>query len=241
MEFLTVAGRRLECEWVGVPDASAGTLVFLHQGLGTLALWRDFAALVATRSGCRGFLYSRCGHGGSDPLLGPYGPRFMHDEALVVLPEVLERAGIDRPVLVGHSDGGEGRMQPAHTGFEVAHRLSAVRIVEVDAADVAVMRKEQPGAEYQASVRGGAAPEVRQIVRVERTPIVDVERAARRDIDGLGAQGKGERAAKGHQQCQQLGRVRIERQHDLARSANLLSVSRGKEPHRRVRIFRADV
>jgi pimeloyl-ACP methyl ester carboxylesterase len=80
-------------------------LVFLHEGLGSVALWRDFPERVAAATGRRVFLYSRAGHGQSDLPDAPRTPRFMHEEALDVLPRVLQAHGLERPVLIGHSDG----------------------------------------------------------------------------------------------------------------------------------------
>ena len=84
----------------------APAIVLLHEGLGSVRLWRDFPAALATATGARVVAFSRFGHGDSDPPPRPRTPRFMHDEALRVLPELLRVAGIERPVLVGHSDGG---------------------------------------------------------------------------------------------------------------------------------------
>ena len=81
-------------------------IVFLHEGLGSLGQWRDFPEALCTRIGCRGVAYSRKGHGQSSSLSGPLTVRFMHDEALVVLPQLLDRLGITKPILFGHSDGG---------------------------------------------------------------------------------------------------------------------------------------
>jgi pimeloyl-ACP methyl ester carboxylesterase len=81
-------------------------LVFLHEGLGSIALWRDFPARLAEATGRRALLYSRAGHGGSPVPDEPRTPRFMHEEALDVLPRLLEAHAIERPILVGHSDGG---------------------------------------------------------------------------------------------------------------------------------------
>jgi pimeloyl-ACP methyl ester carboxylesterase len=105
VNLVDVGGRRLECRWIdGDPDRPA--LVFLHEGLGSVALWRDFPARVAEASGRRVLVYSRFGHGASDPPDTPRTPRFMHDEALDVLPALLERFDLRDPILVGHSDGG---------------------------------------------------------------------------------------------------------------------------------------
>ena len=81
-------------------------LVFLHEGLGSVALWRDFPARLAEQTGRRALVYSRAGHGASDIPDAPRTPRFMHDEALDVLPPLLARHGIEHPIFVGHSDGG---------------------------------------------------------------------------------------------------------------------------------------
>jgi pimeloyl-ACP methyl ester carboxylesterase len=81
-------------------------LVFLHEGLGSVALWRDFPDALAQATGRRALIYSRAGHGDSYVPEQPRTPRFMHDEALEVLPALLREHGIEKPVLVGHSDGG---------------------------------------------------------------------------------------------------------------------------------------
>src|SRR3954452_24059884 len=81
-------------------------LVFLHEGLGSVGLWRNFPDRLAAETGRRALLYSRAGHGFSDVPSEPRRRRFMHDEALSVLPALLAEAGIAEPVLVGHSDGG---------------------------------------------------------------------------------------------------------------------------------------
>jgi pimeloyl-ACP methyl ester carboxylesterase len=81
-------------------------LVFLHEGLGSAALWRDFPDRLARATGRRALVYSRAGHGQSDVPDEDRTPAFMHEEALDVLPGLLANAGIENPVLVGHSDGG---------------------------------------------------------------------------------------------------------------------------------------
>ena len=89
-----------------IPSADAPTLVMLHEGLGSLSMWRDFPRKLADRLGCRVLVYSRHGHGQSTPLSARRHVSYMHDEAWVVLPELLERLRIERPILFGHSDGG---------------------------------------------------------------------------------------------------------------------------------------
>ena len=83
----------------------APTIVFLHEGLGAITRWRDFPATLCARLGWSGLVYNRQGYGGSDPFDGPLTPRFMHREALEVLPRLLDRFAIATPILFGHSDG----------------------------------------------------------------------------------------------------------------------------------------
>ena len=87
------------------------TLVFLHEGLGSVALWRDWPQQLCERLGHPGLVYSRQGYGQSDARTDVRGsgrlqPDYMHREALEMLPELLRLHGIERPVLIGHSDGG---------------------------------------------------------------------------------------------------------------------------------------
>lgn len=105
MPFLDIDGSSLEAQWCGPACASGPTLVFLHEGLGSIAGWRDFPHRLAERAGLRGLVYSRCGHGRSDPLPRPRSVGYLHHEARIVLPAVLERTESSDVILVGHSDG----------------------------------------------------------------------------------------------------------------------------------------
>ncbi len=104
--LLEVAGHRIEVERIETAAPNRPTLILLHEGLGSVAMWRDFPGRLAHAAGCNALVYSRYGYGKSDPLAEPRAVRYMHDEALVALPELLDRLGIERPILVGHSDGG---------------------------------------------------------------------------------------------------------------------------------------
>lgn len=103
---MIVCGRTIETAWWGAPPEAAPTLVLLHEGLGCVALWRDFPAALADATGCGVFAYSRFGYGQSDGKPLPWPLSYMQDEAREVLPLVLDAAGIRSAVLVGHSDGG---------------------------------------------------------------------------------------------------------------------------------------
>jgi pimeloyl-ACP methyl ester carboxylesterase len=123
--FFDVAGHRLEC--VRIRGAkSAPTLVFLHEGLGSVALWKDFPARVADATGCPVLVYSRAGYGRSSPAVLPRAPDYMHVEALTVLPALLDRLGIADPVLVGHSDGASIALLHAGSGSRPVRALVAL-------------------------------------------------------------------------------------------------------------------
>jgi len=102
---LTVDGRHIEAVWHGPAPDIAPTLVLLHEGLGCVAMWRDFPAQLADRTGYGVFAYSRPGYGKSDPIPRPPALRYMDDEAFAILPAVLDQAGVRKAILVGHSDG----------------------------------------------------------------------------------------------------------------------------------------
>jgi pimeloyl-ACP methyl ester carboxylesterase len=105
MAFADIAGRRIEYERIDVGGYDRPTLVMLHEGLGSIAMWRDFPQRLAHATVSRVVVYSRYGYGNSAPFQEPRNVRYMHDEALVALPELLDKLAIVRPILVGHSDG----------------------------------------------------------------------------------------------------------------------------------------
>lgn len=102
---VTVEGCRLEYRWFGETSDRA-PVVMLHEGLGSISMWKDFPDQVARRTGRRVLAYSRHGYGTSSRLETRREPEYMHHEAEVVLPAVLQALGVERPVLLGHSDGG---------------------------------------------------------------------------------------------------------------------------------------
>jgi pimeloyl-ACP methyl ester carboxylesterase len=102
---LNFDGRRIEYRFVQ-PAAGGGVdLVMLHEGLGSVSMWRDFPEQLARATGCRTLVYSRHGYGRSSTLDAARSVNYMHEEARIWLPAILERLGIRRPVLFGHSDG----------------------------------------------------------------------------------------------------------------------------------------
>jgi pimeloyl-ACP methyl ester carboxylesterase len=118
MPLIMVAGGRIEYERIAGGGGGSPAIVLLHEGLGSVSMWRDFPRQVAEATGRDVLVYSRHGYGRSAPLRGPRSPRFMHAEALVVLPELLDGLGVRRPILLGHSDGGSIAL--IHAGSGVA-------------------------------------------------------------------------------------------------------------------------
>jgi pimeloyl-ACP methyl ester carboxylesterase len=104
MAHVTIEG--VEIEYRLIPgDPERPWLVFLHEGLGSVSLWRDFPDKLARRLRMRALIYSRRGYGRSAPLARARDVTFMHEEARRDLPALLASFGIENPVLVGHSDG----------------------------------------------------------------------------------------------------------------------------------------
>jgi len=98
---------RLEYEWVGAERATAEDVVFLHEGLGSISMWRDFPRTFCERHRLAGFVFSRYGYGRSTakPPGERWGVDFMAEQADDILPKLFAALGIERPWLFGHSDG----------------------------------------------------------------------------------------------------------------------------------------
>lgn len=105
VDHLRAAGRSLEYALIPAEKPGRPTVVMLHEGLGSLALWKDFPEKVAKATGCAVLVYSRYGYGGSERLTESRQVDYMHREALDSLPEILAALEIEDPMLLGHSDG----------------------------------------------------------------------------------------------------------------------------------------
>ncbi len=103
---------RIEYQCVGSADTARPLMIFLHEGLGSVAMWKDFPQRLCEAANCRGLVYSRPGYGKSSPRAEDesWQPDFMHQQAFEVLPALLKALNIDtavqKPWLFGHSDGG---------------------------------------------------------------------------------------------------------------------------------------
>jgi pimeloyl-ACP methyl ester carboxylesterase len=116
-------------------------LVFLHEGLGSRDLWKQWPDRVAERTGCAALLYSRYGFGRSDPLAAQRGPEYLDVEATEALPEVLAHFGIAHPVLVGHSDGATIALMYAAAGFPVRGMVIMAPHIFVEEVTLAGIRQ----------------------------------------------------------------------------------------------------
>src|SRR6266567_4226140 len=102
---ITVQGRSLKVERIPGLRSHVPELIFLHEGLGSVSHWKDFPTRVAANTGSPVTVYSRYGSGQSDLLTEPRAVTYMHDEALLSLPDLLAQLHIENPILIGHSDG----------------------------------------------------------------------------------------------------------------------------------------
>lgn len=145
MPFAQAAGRSVAYEWVGADAGSASgnpILVFLHEGLGSIRQWRDFPAKLAAATGLRALVYDRYGYGQSDVLVeAKRSVRFMHDEALTALPDLLKSLGIENPVLVGHSDGASIALIHAGAGHPVRGIVAMAPHVFIEPVCLSSIRK----------------------------------------------------------------------------------------------------
>ena len=134
---LNLDGRRIEYRFVEPAGAAGSDLVMLHEGLGSVSLWREFPEQLAQATGCRTLVYSRHGYGHSSPLDVPRRVDYMHEEALVGLPGILEQLGIRRPVLFGHSDGASiALIHAGSPGSRVAGIIALAPHVKVEELSV---------------------------------------------------------------------------------------------------------
>lgn len=146
---LAVDGIGLEYRHIGPSPADAPTLVLLHEGLGSVSIWRDFPDRLAAVTGCGVFVYSRQGYGGSDAFPLPRTARYMHDEGEIVLPAVLDAIGFRRGLTVGHSDGAS--IAAIHAGATRDARLAGIALMAphffIEASNIEAIR--QARAEYE--------------------------------------------------------------------------------------------
>lgn len=152
MRLLRLGDVSLEYAWAGDLRAAGPTLVFLHDGLGSVSTWGDLPAAIAESTGLRALAYSRVGYGGSTPVTAPRTPSFMHEEA-VRLGALLAALRVGEAVLVGHSDGGSIALIHAASGAAVRGLVLEaphVFVEEVCVASIANLRERYRAGELTA-------------------------------------------------------------------------------------------
>ncbi len=134
---------QIEHQWLGDSAAGRPLIVFLHEGLGSVAMWRDFPQRLCTAAGCRGLVYSRPGYGRSSPRAADdaWGTDFLHQQALEVLPALLTALSVDatrdKPWLFGHSDGGTiALLYAAHRPDQLAGAVLLAPHIRVEAVSI---------------------------------------------------------------------------------------------------------
>jgi len=144
--FIEIGSSRLEYKMVGPHPGEAATFVLLHEGLGSVGIWGDFPARLADTTGFGVFAYSRAGYGRSTPSTMPRRVSFMHEEARDVLPHVLDAIGLQRGILLGHSDGAS--IAAIYAGSIEDHRVRGLVLLaphflteEFGIAEIARMRE----------------------------------------------------------------------------------------------------
>jgi pimeloyl-ACP methyl ester carboxylesterase len=125
--FLSVNNSDLEYRMIGPGPEAAPTIVMLHEGLGSAALWGDFPDRLQAATGAGVFIYSRSGYGASTSVTLPRPLDYMHFEALEVLPRLLEQIGFRRGLLLGHSDGAS--IAAIYAGAHQDHRVQGIAMI----------------------------------------------------------------------------------------------------------------
>jgi len=125
--FLTIGGSELEYRMIGPAPDAAPTIVMLHEGLGSAAMWGGFPDWLQEKTGAGVFVYSRAGYGASSTVTLPRPLDYMQIEALEVLPKLLDQIGFRRGLLLGHSDGAS--IAAVYAGGVQDHRVRAVALI----------------------------------------------------------------------------------------------------------------
>ncbi|MBH68213.1 MAG: alpha/beta hydrolase [Rhodospirillaceae bacterium] len=110
----SILGGEIEYSYIASSKGDNATIVLLHEGLGSLSTWKNFPDLVHYKTGCAVLAYSRHGYGNSSFVKTAFDICYMHQEALEVLPKLLDDLEITNPILYGHSDGASIAL--IHTG-----------------------------------------------------------------------------------------------------------------------------
>lgn len=144
---IVIAGHEMEVRLIDPIEPTRATIVFLHEGLGSVSLWRDFPERVTEATGIGALVYSRYGYGLSSTLEEKRAPDYMHREALDVLPALLQSLGIRKPILFGHSDGASIALIHAGAGHRVTGLI--VEAPHVFVEEISVQGATQAAVTYR--------------------------------------------------------------------------------------------
>src|SRR3982074_1073415 len=125
--FLTIGASDLEYRMLGPAPEDAPTIVMLHEGLGSAALWGDFPEKLQAATSAGIFVYAPAGYGASSPVPLPRPLDYMHTEALDILPKLLDAIGFRRGLLLGHSDGAS--IAAIYAGGSGDHRIRGLALI----------------------------------------------------------------------------------------------------------------
>jgi pimeloyl-ACP methyl ester carboxylesterase len=155
--FLTIGASDLEYRMIGPAPDRAPTIVMLHEGLGSAALWGDFPDRLQAATSAGVFVYSRAGYGASSPVKLPRPLDYMHIEALEVLPKLLGQIGFRRGLLVGHSDGAS--IAAIYAGGVQDHRVQGIALIaphfiveDISVASIAAIKTAYETSELKAKL-----------------------------------------------------------------------------------------
>ncbi|TMK48719.1 MAG: alpha/beta hydrolase [Alphaproteobacteria bacterium] len=155
--LLTIGGSDLEYRLIGPPPDQAPTIVMLHEGLGSAALWGDFPDRLQAATSAGVFVYSRAGYGASTPVKLPRPLDYMQIEALEVLPKLLGQIGFRRGLLVGHSDGAS--IAAIYAGGGQDHRVQGIALIaphfiveDISVASIATIKTAYETSELKAKL-----------------------------------------------------------------------------------------
>jgi pimeloyl-ACP methyl ester carboxylesterase len=155
--FLHIGASDLEYRMIGPAPDQAPTIVMLHEGLGSAALWGDFPERLQAATGAGVFAYSRAGYGASSSVKLPRPLDYMHVEALDVLPKLLDAIGFRRGILLGHSDGAS--IAAIYAGAHQDHRVKGAALVaphfiveDISVASIAAIKQTYETTELRAKL-----------------------------------------------------------------------------------------
>ena len=155
--LLTIGSSDLEYRMIGPAPDRAPTIVMLHEGLGSAALWGDFPDRLQAATSAGVFVYSRAGYGASSPVKLPRPLDYMHIEALEVLPKLLGQMGFRRGLLVGHSDGAS--IAAIYAGGVQDHRVQGIALIaphfiveDISVASIATIKTAYETSELKAKL-----------------------------------------------------------------------------------------